>query len=166
MAFPMYGNNYNSQYYMQELQGMKDRIDNQLRQYQQQNQMQQQPAPITQNFQIAPTNNNNELEGKYANNIDEVRNTFVMKMGVFLNKDFSTLWIKDVSGNIRTFNTEEVIEIDEKDKEIIMLKKQIEQMKGMINYANEPDVDNTDTNGADENKNAKKLPVRTKSNAK
>ena len=143
VAYPMYGN-YNNQYYMQELQGMKDRIDSQLRQYQQQNQVQQQPAPITQNFQIAPANNNNELESKYANNIDEVRNTFVMKTGIFLNKDFSTLWVKDVTGNIRTFTTEEVIEMDEKDKEIFMLKKQIEDMKGMIVNANESDNANVD----------------------
>lgn len=144
VAYPMYGN-YNNQYYMQELQGMKDRIDSQLRQYQQQNQVQQPvPTNLTQNFQIAPTNNNNELEGRYANNIDEVRNTFVMKTGIFLNKDFSTLWVKDVTGNIRTFTTEEVIEMDEKDKEIFMLKKQIEDMKGMIVNANESDNANVD----------------------
>ena len=33
MNYPMYGNN--SQYYMQNLQDMRDRIDNQMKQYQQ-----------------------------------------------------------------------------------------------------------------------------------
>ena len=170
MAYPYYQNN---QYYMQnmqDLQNMKERIDKQMQQMQQfnQNQMQQQPQipQVNQTFQLAPNPTNNELESKYVNSIDEVRNTFVMKTGVFLNKDFSTLWIKDVSGNIRTFNTEEVIEIDEKDKEIIMLKKQIEQMKGMINYANEPDVNSTDTNEPNESKATTKLSSHTKSNAK
>ena len=60
-----------------------------------------------------------------------------MKTGVFINKDFTTLWIKDVTGNIRTFRTEEVIEMDEKYKEILMLKKQINEMKGIIQNANE-----------------------------
>ena len=169
MAYPYYAN---SQYYMQnmqELQNMREKIDRQMQQVQQMNQnqmQQQQPVPITQNFQLAPNPSNNELESKYANNIDEVKNTFVMKTGVFLNKDFTTLWIKDVTGNIRTFRTEEVIDLDPKDKEILMLKKQIEEMKGMINYGNESDVNNSDNDGADESKNAKKLSSRTKSNAK
>ena len=81
MAYPYYQNN---QYYMQnmqDLQNMKERIDKQMQQMQQfnQNQMQQQPTPtnLTQNFQLAPNPTNNELESKYANNVDEVRNTFV-----------------------------------------------------------------------------------------
>lgn len=142
MNYPMYGNN---QYYIQDLQNMKGRIEEQIRQIQQNQVQQQQPQPITQNFQLAPTTpNNNELESKYVDNIDEVKNTFVMKTGIFANKDFSTIWIKDVTGNIKTFKTDEVIEMDEKDKEIYMLKKQIEEMKGMINNANELSNTNID----------------------
>lgn len=139
MNYPMFSNNNNPMYMqnLQSLQDMRDRIDSQMKQMQQQNQMPQPVAqPITQNFQIAPTQTNNELESKYADNIETVKNTFVMKTGIFLNKDFSTLWVKDVTGNIRTFRTEEVIEMDEKDKEIYMLKRQLEEMKGMI--MNEP----------------------------
>ena len=167
MAYPYYQNN---QFYMQDLQNMKDRIDRQMQQVQQmnQNQIQQQPTPtnLTQNFQLAPNPTNNELESKYANNIDEVKNTFVMKTGVFLNKDFTTLWIKDVTGNIRTFRTEEVIDLDPKDKEILMLKKQIEEMKGMINYGNESDVNNSDNDGTDESKKSSRISARKQSNAK
>lgn len=139
MNYPMFSNNNNPMYMqnLQSLQDMRDRIDSQMKQMQQQNQVPQPVAqPITQNFQLAPTQTNNELESKYADNIETVKNTFVMKTGIFLNKDFSTLWVKDVTGNIRTFRTEEVIEMDEKDKEIYMLKKQLEEMKGMI--MNEP----------------------------
>ena len=144
MNYPIYGTN--SQFYMQDLQNMRDRIDNQMKQMQQIQQQNQQPQipQVNQTFQLAPNSTNNELESKYVNSIDEVRNTFVMKTGVFVNKDFSILWIKDVSGNIRTFKTEEVVEMDDKDKEIYALKKQIEEMKGMILNANEPvnaDVD-------------------------
>lgn len=147
MNYPVYGN---SQLYLQELQSMKDRIDNQMKQiqHQQQNQMQQplqQPTNLTQNFQLAPTQtNNNELESKYVNSIDDVKKIFVIKTGVFVDKDYSTLWVKDVNGNIRTFKTEEVVEIDEKDKEILALKKQIEEMKGMIVSANEYNNANVD----------------------
>ena len=169
MAYPYYPNNQIYMQNMQDLQNMRDKIDRQMQQVQQmnQNQMQpQQPVPITQNFQLAPNPTNNELESKYANNIDEVKNTFVMKTGVFLNKDFTTLWIKDVTGNIRTFRTKEVIDLDPKDKEILMLKKQIEEMKGMINYGNESDVNNSDFNEPNESKATTKLSSRSKSNAK
>lgn len=134
MNYPAYTNN--SQFYMQNLQDMRDRIDNQIKSYQQ-TQMQQpiqqpQIPQVNQTFQLAPNSMNNELESKYVNNVDEVRNTFVMKTGIFVNKDFSNFWVKDVSGNIRTFRTEEIVEMDEKDKEIYMLKKQIENMKLLI----------------------------------
>ena len=140
MNYPMFSNNNNPMYMqnLQSLQDLRDRIDSQMKQMQQQNQVPQPVAqPITQNFQLAPTQTNNELESKYADNIETVKNTFVMKTGIFLNKDFSTLWVKDVTGNIRTFRTEEVIEMDEKDKEIYMLKRQLEEMKGMMSNANE-----------------------------
>lgn len=123
---------YNNTFYMQDLQNMRDRIDRQMAQIQQ-NQVQPPVSqPITQNFQLAPNPTNNELEAKYAESIDQVKNTFVIKTGIFATKDFSTIWIKDVTGNIKTYKTEEIVELDEKDKEILALKKEIESMKGMI----------------------------------
>lgn len=164
MNYPMYNN---SQYYMQNLQDMRDRIDTQIRNYQQsQAQNQQQPVtqPITQNFQITPTqNSNNELESKYVNNIEEVKNTFVMKTGIFTNKDFSTVWVKDVSGNIRTFKTEEIIEMDAKDKEILMLRKELEEMKGMILDAT---TNNSNVNEPITNEKSTRVSVNKRSNAK
>lgn len=142
MNYPAYANN--SQFYMQNLQDMRDRIDSQIRNYQQNQTQQPVTQPITQNFQLAPNPTNNELEAKYVDNIEAVKNTFVIKTGIFLNKDFSTLWVKDVTGKIRTFATEEIIEMDEKDKEIYQLKKQIEEMKGMIENDNKSDNTNVD----------------------
>ena len=131
--------NYNpyNNIYMQDLQGIRDRVDAQMRQLQQsqmqmQQQQQQPMQPITQNFQLAPTQTSSEIEGKYASNIDEVKNTFVLKTGMFTTKDFSTIWIKDISGNIRTFKTEEIIELDPKDIEINELKQEIENMKALM----------------------------------
>ena len=168
MAYPYYQNN---QYYMQnmqDLQNMKERIDKQMQQMQQfnQNQVQnQQPIPqINQSFQLAPNPTNNELESKYVNNIDEVKGIFVMKTGVFLNKELNTLWIKNTNGDIRTFELNELVEIDPKDREITMLKQELEKMKEMI--SNESNVNNSDYDESNESKNAKKLPSRTKPNAK
>ena len=146
--YPNFGANNNmasNQFYMQDLQNMRDKIDRQMQQVQQMQQMQQsqmqqstQPnVPITQNFQIAPTQNNSDLESKYVENIDEVKSTFVMKTGIFLTKDLKTIWIKDVTGNIRTFETNEVIELDEKDVEINNLKIELENMKDLIIQQNQ-----------------------------
>ena len=158
MNYPMYSN----QFQFQELQNMRDRIDNQLRSLQQ-NQVQ--PQPITQNFQLAPNPINNELESKYADNINEVRNTFVTKTGIFVNKDYSVIWVKDINGNIRTFNTVEVVEMDEKDKEIFNLKKQIEEMKGMIKHeSNSTNI--TDVNEQVTSKKSSRVPSGSRLNEK
>lgn len=129
-------NPYNPNYIMQEWQNMKDRIDRNMQNYQQaQNQFMQpqQQAPITQNFQIAPQNQNpNELQSSYVNNIDEVKNIFMTKNGIFVDRDLSTLYFKNTEGKIRTFSLSEVIEKDEKDIEIENLKKQIEEIKSLI----------------------------------
>ena len=168
MAYPYYPNNQIYMQNMQDLQDMREKIDRQMQQMQQlnQNQMQQQPTPtnLTQNFQLAPNPTNNELESKYVNNIDEVKGIFVMKTGVFLNKELNTLWIKNTNGDIRTFELNEIIPQDPKDVEINNLKKELQRMKEMI--SNESNVNNSDYDESNESKNAKKLSSRTKSNAK
>ena len=170
MAYPYYPNNQIYMQNMQDLQNMRDKIDRQMQQVQQmnQNQMQQQPQipQVNQTFQLAPNPTNNELESKYVNNIDEVKGIFVMKTGVFLDKDLNTLWIKNTNGDIRTFELSEIIPQDPKDIEINNLKQELQRMREMINYGNESDVNNSNNDGADESKNAKKLSSRTKSNAK
>lgn len=170
MAYPYYPNNQFYMQNMQDLQNMREKIDRQMQQMQQlnQNQMQQQqqPVPITQNFQLAPNPTNNELESKYANNIDEVRNTFVMKTGVFVNKDFSSMWVKTTDGNIKTYELNEVIQQDPKDVEINNLKQEIQRMREMINYGNESNVNNSNNDESNESKTTTKLSSRSKSNAK
>lgn len=137
MAYPMYGNN---QYYMQDLQSMRDRIDQQIRQMQQFQQPQmQQPTAINQTFQLAPNQNTNELDGKYANNIEEVKNTLALKNTLFIDKENKNLWIKNADGTIKTYTLTEVVELDEKDKQILTLQQQLEEMKGMILNAKQSD---------------------------
>lgn len=151
----------NSNFYMQDLQNMKDRIDRQMQHLAQQNQYQPQPQqPITQNFQLAPNPTNNELESKYADNITEVKNTFVIKTGIFATKDFSTIWVKDVTGNIRTFKTEEVIEMDEKDRTILNLQRQIDELKGAMVNARE--YDNANINESTTTKKSSRTSNATK----
>lgn len=163
MNYPMYGNN--GQYYMQNLQDMRDRIDNQIKSYQQ-TQMQQPPVqqPITQNFQITPQTNNSEIQAKYVTNINDVKNTFVMTTGIFVNKEMNTLWLKNINGDIRTFNLQEIIEQDEKDLEIQNLRNELERMKGMIFNANESV--NADANVEVANEKSSRVQNGKRSNAK
>lgn len=170
MAYPYYPNNQLYMQNMQDLQNMKEKIDRQMQQMQQlnQNQMQQQPQipQVNQTFQLAPNPTNNELESKYANNIDEVRNTFVMKTGVFVNKDFTSMWVKTTDGNIKTYELNEVIQQDPKDVEINNLKLELQKMKEMINYDNKSDVDNSDFNEPNKDEKPKRISNNKRSNAK
>lgn len=133
-------NPYNPNYIMQEWQNMKDKIDKNMQNYQQvQNQFMQpqQQAPITQNFQIAPQTNPSELQSAYVNNVDEVRNIFMTKNGIFVNKELTSAWFKDTEGKIKTYSLIEVIEKDEKDVEIERLKDEINQMRTLLLQKND-----------------------------
>lgn len=131
-------NPYNPNYIMQEWQNMKDRIDKNMQNYQQvQNQFMQPQPPmpqpqIHQSFQLAPQNSFSEIQAKYVSDINDVKNTFVMSLGMFLNKEMTTLWLKNINGEIRTFSLNEIIEQDPKDIEINNLKQELENMKLLV----------------------------------
>lgn len=134
--YPYNYNSYNYNPYMQEFQNMRDSIDRTMQRYQQQqNQIipQQQIPQINQNFQLAPMQNNSDLQAKYVNDIEEVKNIFVMHEGIFVNKDMTTLWLKNVSGDVKTYSLQEIIEVDPKDTEIANLKNELASMRAMLN---------------------------------
>lgn len=120
--------NYNSQYYMQDLQGMRDRIDRQLQQIQQFNQPQQ--TPITQNFQLAPTQTGSI---KYVETIDDVKKELVFNDTMFVNKSYTTMWLKNARGEVKTYELREIVILDEKDAQIQSLTAQIEELKKELN---------------------------------
>ena len=113
---------------MQDLQGMRDRIDRQLQQIQQYNQPQQ--TPITQNFQLAPTQNSSI---KYAESIDDVKKELVLNDTLFVNKNYTTMWLKNARGDIKTYEIKEIVILDEKDAQIQNLTAQIEELKKELN---------------------------------
>ena len=113
---------------MQDLQGMRDRIDRQLQQMQQFNQPQQ--TPITQNFQLAPTQNGSI---KYAETIDDVKKELVLSDTIFVNKQYTTMWLKNTRGDVKTYEVKEIIVLDEKDAQIQNLTSQIEELKKELN---------------------------------
>lgn len=131
---------YVNNMYLQDLQNMRDRIDRQMMQIQPQVQNQQTPA-ISQTFQLNnPQNNLNDFDSKCVSSVDEVKNTLTIKNTLFVNKEMSTLWLKDATGKIKSYTLTEIVELDEKDKMILNLQKQIEELKGVVLNAKSIDV--------------------------
>ena len=134
-----------------------DRINNQINELEsmkkQLQQPIQQPTNLTQNFQISPTNH--EVI-RYANAIDEVQRDIVMGDTPYFSKDMSVVWIKNTTGDIKTYELNEIIPKDEKDLQIELLQIQIEELKkGMVvneQYVTNANAteDTTDTTRDDE----------------
>ena len=144
-------NSFNQDQYLRGLQNLKNEAEQRINQFMQyQNMPTQQPA-INQTFQLSTNQNSSEFDGKTVTSVEDVRNTLTLKTTFFITNDRKTMWIKDASGLIKTYSLEEVIELDEKDKQILELKKQIEELKGVVN------------NGKNDNKYATRELTKSKS---
>ncbi len=135
----MYNSPYGSIY---KPQASIDRINNQIAELEKmKQQIPQAPAPtnLTQNFQLAPTNQN---VIKYANSIEEVQKAMIIGDTPFFSENMSVVWLKNTRGDIKTYELKEIIPLDEKDIKIEYLQEQIKELKGIIN--NEYDVTNND----------------------
>ena len=128
-------NPYSSNLYLQDLQSMRDRIDNTMKQYQQtqQNQyIQPQQPQIQQTFQLAPNQPTNNLDAKFVSGEDDVTNYLVIKPTIFATQDYSSIWVKDINGKVRFFKTEEIIKTDGNTQEINDLKKELAEVKALL----------------------------------
>lgn len=124
-----YMTNYNPNIMQQNI---NDKIDNEIAKLQQmKNHNSNQPA-INQTFQLAP--NSNGI--KFVNDIEDVQKEFAINETPFINKDYSTLWIKNAKGEIRTFELTEIIPKDEKDILIEKLQSQINNLSTQIKEMN------------------------------
>lgn len=102
-----------------------DKINNQIQELQKMKEQLQQPIPITQNFQLAPQ----KEVIRYANSIDEVQRDMVIGDTPYFSKDMSVVWIKNVKGEIKTYELTEIIPQDDKDIQIKFLQSQIEELR-------------------------------------
>lgn len=137
----MYNNPYLTAY---NTQPSLDRINaqiNELEKMKQQMQQPIQPTPtnLTQNFQLAPTNRD---VIRYAGSLEEVQRDMVIGETPYFSKDMSVVWVKNVKGEIKTYELNEIIPKDEKDLMIESLQLQIDELKGKIN--NEQYITNVD----------------------
>lgn len=102
-----------------------DRINSQISELEKLKSQIPMQQPITQNFQIA----SNSSSIKYANNLEEVQKEFILNDTPFFSKDMSVLWVKSPSGDVKTYELNEIVEKDEKDLRIELLMSQIEELK-------------------------------------
>lgn len=130
----MYNNPYLSNMYTQ--QASLDRINDQINQLEnlkkqmQQPQQPQQPTSLTQNFQLAPTTRD---VIRYAGSMEEVQRDMVIGDTPYFSKDMSVVWIKNIKGEIKTYELTEIVPKDDKDIKIEYLQAQIEELKKGMN---------------------------------
>lgn len=105
-----------------------DRINSHIAELEKMRQQLTQQPPITQNFQITP----NGQSMRYSDSLESVEREYVTGDTPFFSKDLSVLWLKNASGEVKTYELKEIIKKDEKDLQIELLMAQIEEMKGMI----------------------------------
>ena len=146
---------YNNLYQQTSL----DNLNKQIAELERLRTQMQQPAPITQNFQIAPS-----AGIRYANSIEEVQKSFVVADTPFFSRDLSVLWVKNTKGEIKSYELNEIVEKDDKDIQISLLQQQINELKGMIN--NEQPI--TDVNATEIETDTKRNdePIRTATKSK
>ena len=140
---------FNSPYFNQYTsQSNVDKINEQINQLENLKKQMQQPPPtnLTQNFQLAPQN---KEVIRYANSINEVQRDYVIGDTPYFSKDMSVVWIKNVKGDIKTYELNEIVPKDEKDLMIESLQMQINELRGKINndeYATNVDTKQSPTN--------------------
>lgn len=121
-----YMNMYNPQASIDKL---NEQINNLEKMKAQMQQPAQQPTNLTQNFQLAPTSRD---VIRYATSIEEVQRDMVIGDTPYFSKDMSVVWVKNLKGEIRTYELKEIVPLDEKDMQIKYLQSQIEELKGKI----------------------------------
>ena len=86
---------------------------------------QQQPTNLTQNFSMMPQ----VPLMKFSNSLEDVKKEMVMGDTPFFSKDMSVLWVKNVRGDIKSYELREIVPKDNKDLQIEFLQAQIEELR-------------------------------------
>ena len=131
-----YMQNYNTQPSLDRINAQINELEKMKEQMQKP--IQSQPTNLTQNFQLAPTSRD---VIRYATSIEEVQKDMVIGETPYFSKDMSVVWVKNLKGEIKTYELNEIVPKDEKDMQIEFLQAQIDELKkGMM--ANEQPIAN------------------------
>ena len=139
---------YNNQYMLDNLNRQKERIDDMIRNYQ------QQPQPVNNfiNANQPQTPQKDLIEWRVLNENEEVDNLYVQNKTLFINDNLMIL--KGVDGSLQKWNIKKFYPIDKKDEKISQLEEEIKKLKEMINNehtkSNEPVGEFNKPNGIDD----------------
>ena len=105
-----------------------DKLNEQINQLESMKKQIQQPAQpsINQTFQLAPTSRD---VIRYAASLEEVQRDMVIGDTPYFSKDMSVVWIKNIKGEIKTYELTEIIPKDSKDLQIELLQTQINELR-------------------------------------
>lgn len=151
----MYNNPYMSMYNPQaNIDRLNEQINNleKLKSQLQQPVQPQQPTNLTQNFQLAPTSRD---VIRYASSMEEVQRDMVIGDTPYFSKDMTIVWVKNIKGEIKTYELKEILPKDEKDLKIDFLMAQIEELKkGMSIDERNGDVNEPTSNAIESEKSS------------
>ena len=82
----------------------------------------------------------------------------------YFSKDMSVVWIKNTKGEIKTYELNEIVPLDEKDMQIQYLQSQIEELKGRIKNEQRITNDDEQFNETSTSKNDGTVGTTTKKN--
>lgn len=136
--------NYDTSAQVRRLQQMQSEISEQLAA------IQQQPMPqIQQNFIAAtPNAQHAEIPSKWVNSYDEVKTLQVYTATIFMDRNQPKFYIKDETGAIKSYQFEEIQELDEKDMKILELENKIRELeRGNSNEQSVNEYDEQQTTG-------------------
>jgi hypothetical protein len=117
-------------------QSFNDMIDNKIEQLKGMKMQPQQPI-INQTIQTSPS------VMKYANSLDEVNKELVIGDTPYFSKDMSVVWVKNIKGEVKTYELKEVVLKDEKDLMIESLQLQIKEMMENAKSTSNNDAEST-----------------------
>lgn len=98
----------------------------------------QQPTPITQNIQLAPTHTGM----RFVNSIDDIRKELVYFETPYFSRDMSIMWIKNVKGEITPYEIKKIEYKDERQLQMEQMQKEIEELKEKLNEKSSNTNDN------------------------
>lgn len=119
---------YNNPYYNPQMN--VEMLNNQIAELERRkNQLQHNQPAINQTFQLAPNSNSTM---RFVNSEGDLSNELVFGDTAFFSKGLDRMWIKNVKGDIRTFDIKEIVPKDEKDLMIENLQDEIKKLKEEI----------------------------------
>ena len=118
-------NMYNNQFMVDSLTKQKDRIDDMIKNYQ------NQPLPVNNIINTGQTINKDLIEWRILNENEEVDNLYVQNKTLFISDNLMVL--KGVDGKLEKWEVKKIYPVDKKDQKISELEEEIKKLKEMIN---------------------------------